>query len=110
MGSELPAYHLVRHKAQMGAARTVETGHGFFSNGFARRLPDRSLGFQQDRQAVSTLDVAMKWEDIGTYPAWAGIKRRWVPFRLWEWATASRRLGRSRFVRWILNRTTWRAP
>jgi hypothetical protein len=45
-----------------------------------------------------------------TYPAWAGIKRRWAPFRLWEWATGSRRLGHSRFVRWLLNRTTWRAP
>jgi hypothetical protein len=45
-----------------------------------------------------------------TYPAWAGVRRRWIPFRLWEWATASRRLGRSRFVRWLLNRTTWRHP
>jgi hypothetical protein len=42
--------------------------------------------------------------------SWAGIKRRWVPYRLWVWTSANRWLGRSRFVCWLLNRTTWRCP
>ena len=73
-------------------------------------MPCRSVSYD-DRTRMVMLDTHMiATRGAIAYPGWAGIKRRWVPYRLWMWTARSRRLGRSRFVRWLLNRTTWRAP
>lgn len=72
------------------------------------RVPDQSLGSQLQQCDQRAAFKAARAEIL--YPGWAGIKRYWVPYRLWVWTAANRWLGRSRFVRWLLNRTTWRHP